>query len=261
MKVLMTIAGSDPSGGAGIQADLATFAAHGHHGTSATTAITVQNTIGVARVVPVDAATVGLQIEALLEDFDIAAIKVGMLANAGIVAQVAAVLNRCRPRVIIDPVITSSSGHRLLDDDGVQLLIQELLPRAFAVTPNLSEASVLAGFAVSSPEEMKAAAESIAAAGAENVVVTGGHAEFAPATDGALHDGTWRWFSGEVLAGPDVRGTGCVFASALACGAADHDHFFDAVADAKAFTADFIRGAQPLGKGRRIGTPAKKRGR
>src|SRR6185295_19385568 len=176
MHIALTIAGSDPSGGAGVQADLKTFAAFGLYGASAITAVTVQSTKGVEAVAPLAADLVTAQIEAVAGDLTIAATKVGMLATAAIVEAVAAAIEELDlPLVVVDPVIVSSSGERLLDADGVQALIAELLPRARVITPNIPEAEALSGLRIRSADDARRAAARIVDMGASAVIITGGH--------------------------------------------------------------------------------------
>src|SRR6266571_3952360 len=176
MRTALTIAGSDPSGGAGIQADLKTFAAFGVWGASAITAITVQNTLGVETVTALSADLVTAQIEALAGDLTIHATKIGMLANSAIVEAVAAAIAELDlPLAVLDPVIVSTSGEPLLDADGVQTLRTELLSRVRVVTPNLPEAEVLSGRRIGSIDDLRDAARAICDLGAAAVIVTGGH--------------------------------------------------------------------------------------
>ena len=175
MRTALTIAGSDPGGGAGIQADLKTFAAFGVYGASAITAITVQNTLGVEAVAPLTADLVTAQIEAVAGDLSIDATKIGMLATAAIVeAVVAAIAELELPLVVVDPVLVSTNGERLLDADGVQAMISELLPLARVVTPNIPEAEALSGLRITSPEDARGAARRIHEMGAAAVIITGG---------------------------------------------------------------------------------------
>src|SRR5438270_7779972 len=176
MRTALTIAGSDPSGGAGIQADLKTFAAFGVYGASALTAITVQTTRGVEAVAPLSADLVAAQIEALAGDFTIDATKIGMLATAAIVEAVAAAIAELElPLVVLDPVLVSSSGDRLLDAEGVQALCTELLSRVRVITPNVPEAEVLSGRTIQSMDDARDAARIIHERGAAAVIITGGH--------------------------------------------------------------------------------------
>src|SRR4051812_35322928 len=177
MHTALTIAGSDSSGGAGIQADLKTFAAFGLYGASAITAVTAQSTKGIESVLALPADLVTAQIEAVAGDLPIRATKIGMLANAAIVEAVAAAIAELDlPLVVVDPVLVSSSGEPLLDEDGVRAVCAELLPRARLVTPNIAEAEVLSGHRIQSPNDLHEAARSIHALGAAAVIITGGHA-------------------------------------------------------------------------------------
>src|SRR5437867_12972125 len=176
MRTALTIAGSDSSGGAGIQADLKTFAAFGVYGVSAVTAVTAQSTSGITTSAALSADLVTAQIETLAGDIAIHATKTGMLATAAIVEAVAAAIEELElPLVVVDPVMISSSGTRLLDDDGIQMLCTELVPRSAVVTPNIPEAEVLSGKRIASMDEAREAAKRIHGMGAQSVVVTGGH--------------------------------------------------------------------------------------
>jgi len=177
MRTALTIAGSDPSGGAGIQADLKTFAAFGVYGASAITAITVQSTKGVEGVAPLEADLVTAQIEAIAGDLALHATKIGMLATSAIVEAVAAAIEELElPLVVVDPVLVSTSGARLLDDDGVQALCAALIPLARVVTPNVPEAEALSGKRIASMDDAREAARRIHGMGAGAVIITGGHA-------------------------------------------------------------------------------------
>src|SRR5947207_8945979 len=176
MRTALTIAGSDSSGGAGIQADLKTFVAFGLYGASAITAVTAQSTKGVDAIAPLSADLVTAQIEAVAGDLAIDATKIGMLANAAIVEAVAAAIQeRELPLVVVDPVLVSTSGQRLLDDDGVQALCAELIPLARVVTPNITEAEALSGKRIASMDDAREAARRIHHMGARAVIITGGH--------------------------------------------------------------------------------------
>ena len=247
MRTVLTIAGSDSSGGAGIQGDLKTFAALGVYGTCAVTAITAQNTTGVIDLAAVSADLVTSQIEAIAGDMAIAAVKTGMLANAAIVEAVAATIAELElPNVVVDPVLVSTSGSRLLDADGVQMLMSELLPRARVVTPNLPEAEALSGRAIASLDAAREAARRIHDMGPSAVVITGGHRR---AEDGSDTGATDLLFDGhaffevttERVASPGAHGTGCAFASAVAAYLARGDALPDAVAKAQRFVAGAIR--------------------
>jgi len=239
-RIAITIAGSDSSAGAGIQADLKTFAALGVYGTSAVTAITAQNTIGVVELLPLSADLVTAQIEAVAGDLSLDATKTGMLANAAIVEAVAAAIKELQlPLVVVDPVLVSKSGARLLDEDGLQMMKAELLPCCAVVTPNLPEAAALTGRRVESIEQVRAAAVEIHQLGASAVVVTGGHASGDTIVD-LLFDGTMftELETARIHTG-NTHGTGCTFASAIAAHLALGDSLIDAVVRGQ----DYVRGA------------------
>jgi hydroxymethylpyrimidine/phosphomethylpyrimidine kinase len=253
--VVLTIAGSDSSGGAGIQADLKTFAAHGVFGASAITALTAQNTTGVAGVCPVPPEFVLAQVDAVLEDLPVAAVKTGMLADAGIVAAVAELAAAGRlPMLVIDPVMVASSGDRLLQRDAERDYRQALLPHATVVTPNVCEAEVLLERSIGSLAEQHEAARALGSMGPAAVVVTGGH-EVAGAEGQAIDvvwDGarTYELRSARLAAGNN-HGTGCTFASAIAAGLARGLDLERALREAKAYVArSMISSAQwRLGSG------------
>ena len=248
----LTIAGSDSSGGAGIQADLKTFAALGVYGTSAITAITAQNTTGVLDVLPLSADFVAAQIEAISADITLHATKTGMLATAAIVEAVAAAVKELElPLVVVDPVIVSKNGSRLLDDDGIQIMRVELLPQAAVVTPNIPEAEVLSGRRIESIEQARAAAYEIHQMGASAVVVTGGHASGDDIVD-LLFDGELFTELRVVrIHTANTHGTGCTFASAVAAGLAHGDSVLDAVMKAQNYVRGAIEHALPIGHGHR----------
>ncbi len=240
----LTIAGSDSCGGAGVQADLKTFAALGVYGASALTSVTVQNTSGVRAAVNLAADIVAGQIDAVMDDLPIAAAKTGMLATADIMRAVAARLrDREVPRVVVDPVMIATSGSRLMDEEATGVLVDAVLPLATVVTPNIEEAAVLAGFDVDGPESMEAAARAIVLLGARAVLVKGGHLT-GEATD-ILFDGTdVKAFSSERIEGGRLHGTGCTLSAAIAAGLARGMSLHDAIGDAKAFVTAAIRGAE-----------------
>ena len=217
MKVALTIAGSDSGGGAGIQADLKTFAAFGVYGTSAITAVTAQNTVAVTRVQEIEPSVIAAQIDAVAEDFPIAAVKTGMLANAAIVEAVAAtVRRRALPRLVVDPVMVSKSGAVLLSRDAAEALRLMLLPLAEMVTPNLPEAERLSGVTITDEATAREAARRIAAHGARTVLIKGGHGAGAEAID-LFHDGrVFESFRGPRLKTRNTHGTGCTLSAAIA---------------------------------------------
>jgi hydroxymethylpyrimidine/phosphomethylpyrimidine kinase len=260
MRHALTIAGSDSSGGAGIQADLKTFAAYGVYGTSAITAITAQNTLGVTIATPLSADLVTAQIEAIAGDIRIDATKIGMLATAAIVEAVASAIEELDlPLVVLDPVMVSSSGERLLDEDGLEALRVELLPHARVVTPNIPEAEVLSGCRIGSFADRRRAAERIHEIGAAAVVITGGHGDGADAPAGNLV--VDLLFDGASFieltapragaAGHGLHGTGCAFASALAAGLALGEPLAEAAGRAQRYVAGAIAHGIAIGHGAR----------
>lgn len=250
MVTVLTIAGSDSGGCAGIQADLRTFAAHHVFGTTAITAVTAQNTLGIRQILALPPAIVVEQIEAVLADFPIEAVKIGMLANDAIVRAVADALRRHRPKhVVLDPVIRSSSGAELLDRAGVDTMRTQLLPLADVVTPNLAEAEVLSGVPVKSVADARVAAAHLIVRGARAVVITGGHLDGDPSD--LVHNGREIVvLEGTRLDSSHTHGTGCTFASALAARLALGDVVIDAARAAKAYVARAIAQAPHLGHGR-----------
>jgi hydroxymethylpyrimidine/phosphomethylpyrimidine kinase len=258
MRIALTIAGSDPGGGAGIQADLKTFAAFGVYGASAITAVTVQSTRGVEAVEPLSADLVTAQIEAVAGDLRIDVTKIGMLATAAIVEAVAAAIKELElPLVVLDPVLVSSSGARLLDADGVQAMCLELLPLARAITPNVAEAEALSGRRIRSPAEARDAARRIHDMGAATVIITGGHGpgtkDQGPRTevvDLVLHEGEFHECRAPRIESTSTHGTGCTYASALAAGLALGQSIPDAAARAQQYVGGAIAHAPGIGHGR-----------
>jgi hydroxymethylpyrimidine/phosphomethylpyrimidine kinase len=249
-RAALTIAGSDSSGGAGIQADLKTFAALGVFGTSAITAITAQNTVGITQTFPLPGDLVTAQIEAVATDISLHATKIGMLANSAIVEAVAATIQELDlPNVVVDPVVFATSGDRLLDEDAVQTLAQELLPRALLVTPNLPEAELLSGRTIASRDDVREAARRIRALGPTAVVITGGHAGGDEVVD-VLFDGKqFAEFHTQRIDTRHTHGTGCTFASAIAAYLALGCSLAEAAERAQKYVAGAIRHALALGRG------------
>ncbi len=260
MRTALTIAGSDSSGGAGIQADLKTFAAFGVYGVTAITAVTAQNTTGVIAIAAMTADFVTEQIEAIAGDIAVHATKIGMLATSAIVEAVAAAIEELDlPLVVVDPVLVSSTGDRLLDNDAVQALCSELLPLARLVTPNIPEAEALSGIRIRSKADIRAAAARIRDMGARAVLVTGGHADRSSdpsplaaetITDVLLDEDGWHEFTVDRVAAPPLHGTGCTLASAIASGLALDRPLADAARTAQQYVAGAIRGATAVGRGR-----------
>ncbi len=250
--VVLTIAGFDPSSGAGITADIKTIAAHECYGVSCITALTVQSTQGVRRVEPVEPEIISETLQELISDLEVAAVHVGMLGTDEAVRAVAEFLGRVKlPHLVLDPILRSSSGADLLNRAGSQLLIEKLVPLAEVITPNLDEASALTGLPVTNLDQMRAAAAKLHSLGAANVVITGGNLE--KATD-LLSFTTIRGVEQEVFKADRLRsnsthGTGCAFATALACHLAQGRGLPEAVLLSKAYVAAAIANAHPLGRG------------
>jgi hydroxymethylpyrimidine/phosphomethylpyrimidine kinase len=253
---VLIVAGSDSSGGAGIQADLKTVTALGAYGMTAVTALTAQNTLGVLEVVEMDARFVARQMEACFADIGCDAVKTGMLSNAAIVETVAKTLREHRDcPLVLDPVMAAKGGARLLDPQAVATLKKVLLPLARVVTPNLPEASALLERAIKNPEQMREAARAIRGLGAENVLIKGGHLE-GDAVD-VLFDGRefFEYRAARVQT-TNSHGTGCIFASAIATGLAKGRTVQASVADAKEFVTRAIAAGLPLGSGQGPANPA-----
>ncbi len=249
LKHLLTIAGSDSSGGAGIQADLKTFAAHGAFGMSVITAVTAQNTRGVTMVQNIDCDVVRAQIEAVFDDIRVDAVKIGMVSQPEIIKTIAACLRRYAPPiVVVDPVMISKSGYPLLAPEACAVLIGELLPLATLVTPNLPEAEAITGMRAATKAQMRPVAEKIIALGAKAVLVKGGH--LSDTADDLLFDGQKeRWFSGERSATKNTHGSGCTPASSLAANLARGMELEEAVRASKAYVTEAIAHGIALGGG------------
>ncbi len=250
--VVLTIAGFDPSSGAGITADIKTIAAHGCYGVACITALTVQSTGGVRRVEAVDASLVNETLAELASDVEIAAVHIGMLGSGKVVRAVTDFLALQKlPNIVLDPILKSSSGTDLLDAAGARLLTEELIPLATVVTPNVDEASALTGLPVTDPEQMRAAARKLHEMGAPAVVITGGHLEKAidllsfTSSRGIQQE----LFKSARLKSNSTHGTGCAFATAVSCHLALGRGLPEAVLLAKAYVAAAISNAHPLGHG------------
>jgi len=252
MRQAITIAGFDPSGGAGVLADVKTMHAHGVYAAAVITAITVQNTREVSDAVELPPSLVCAQAQALFDDFDIAAVKTGMLSSGEMVEAISDLLQTRAAQIpiVVDPVMRSESGFPLLED-GVGTLRTRLLPHARVVTPNLPEAQELAGGTIRSLDDMRAAAERIAGLGASAVVIKGGHAAFAPAVDVLFENGETRVFEPKspVEKMKNVHGTGCTFASAIAALLAEGRSVREAVQSAKRYVEAVIASAPDIGGG------------
>jgi hydroxymethylpyrimidine/phosphomethylpyrimidine kinase len=237
---VLSIAGSDSGGGAGIQADLKTFSALGCFGMTAITAITAQNTRGVRAIQALPPALLAQQIDAVVEDIGVDAVKIGMLHGPEVVHVVAEAIDRHRlTRVVLDPVMVATSGDRLIAEETVAVLVRELFPRATVITPNLDEASWLLGHPITSAHAMTAAADALRAMGARGVLLKGGHLPGPLLTDLLLDDAGATVWEGARIDTPNTHGTGCTLSSAMACGLAHGLTLRDAVARAR----DYVRGA------------------
>lgn len=252
MPTALTIAGSDSGAGAGIQADLKTFAAHGVYGTSAIAALTAQNTLGVTgvHVVPDDFVTA--QIEAVVSDFGCDAVKTGMLANSTIVEAVAAAVESLElPNLVVDPVMIAKSGAHLLDEEAVHAVRWTLIRLARVVTPNIPEAAALAKMSIKSVDDMREAARRIAMLKPAAVVIKGGHLPGPEVIDILLEGGSFHEWIGPRIEGPNTHGTGCTFASAIAAHLAKGATVKEAVPAAKEYVEGAMRLGIPLGRGHR----------
>ncbi|ALA57518.1 bifunctional hydroxymethylpyrimidine kinase/phosphomethylpyrimidine kinase [Nitrospira moscoviensis] len=250
LKQVLTIAGSDSGGGAGIQADIKALSANGVFAMSAITAITAQNTEEVTEVFELPLRIVAAQIDAIFDDFDVAAVKTGMLSSAAVVELVAKRLGSQHvTKLVVDPVMISKSGHALLQPDAVEAVKMHLIPLALLVTPNVHEAQQLSGVEIHSLPDARRAAKAIHALGCRHVVIKGGHLASDRATD-LLYDG--RFFNvlkGEFIDSPHTHGTGCTFASAVAAHLARERPVLDAVQAAKAYVTEAIRHGLAIGHG------------
>jgi hydroxymethylpyrimidine/phosphomethylpyrimidine kinase len=250
MRTALTIAGSDSGGGAGIEADLKTFAAHGVYGTAAITAVTAQNTLGVTGIHTLPAEMVTAQIEAVIGDIGADAVKIGMLATPAIVEAVAAAIAALDlPFVVVDPVMVAKSGHRLLDEEAQAALVAELVPKAYVLTPNAPEAEVLAEMRIETVDHAREAAERILALGPTAVVVKGGHLAGDEIVDIFFDGHRMDEIRGPRLPGRSTHGTGCTFSSAVAANLALGRPLREAVERARVYVAAAIASAPGIGRG------------
>ena len=249
LPVALTIAGSDSGGGAGIQADLKTFAALGVHGTSAITAITAQNTMTVTDIFELPIEIINAQIEAIVRDLDVRATKTGMLASSQIIDAVAVAITKHHiTNVVVDPVMVAKGGARLLRDDAIESLRKLLIPLAAVITPNLPEAEVILGRRVQSLAERRDAARDLVALGVRAAVVKGGHAE-SDVTDVYWDGSELVELTGERVKTVNTHGSGCVFSAAIAAGLAKGMKPLDAVRQAKEFISAAIEHSLEIGHG------------
>ncbi len=253
--VVLTIAGFDPSSGAGVTADIKTIAAHGCYGVGCVTALTVQSTSGVRRIETVDPGLVVETLQELASDMPVAAIHIGMLGTARVVKAVAEFLSqqgKARvPNIVLDPIMLSSSGAELLDVPGTRMLVEKLLPLVDVITPNVDEAATLTGLKVRDLEEMKAAAEKLHEMGSTAVVITGGHLDKAIdlLSFTSKHGVQQEVFRAEKQRSNSTHGTGCAFATAMACHLALDRGIAEAALLAKTYVTAAIAAGHPLGRG------------
>jgi len=247
--VVLSIAGYDPSSGAGVTADVKTIVAHGCYGVTCITALTVQSTGGVKHVEPVDGRVIAETLELLADDLEIRAVKVGMLGSAAAANAVARFLSRHSiENVVLDPIIKSSSGRNLISTAGLQVLKTTLLPLADVITPNIEEAAALTGLRVATRDEMKSAAARLHQLGARNVIVTAGHLD--PPCDLLSREGKqMNFLRGKNISTRSTHGTGCAFSAALACRLALESDLLEAAQAAKRYVESALRKAPAIGKG------------
>ena len=249
MKTALTIAGSDCSGGAGIQADLKTMLANGVYGMSAITALTAQNTTGVAAIMNVTPEFLGQQLDCIFTDIFPDAVKIGMVSDKDLIRMIAQKLRQYQPKhVVVDPVMVATSGARLIADDAVEVLQQELFPLATVLTPNIPEAEVLLGENIASKEGMEKAAEEIGRQYGCGVLCKGGHS-INDANDLLYQDGKVTWFAGKRINNPNTHGTGCTLSSAIAANLAKGCELAEAVRLAKEYISGALAAMLDLGKG------------
>lgn len=249
MHTALTIAGSDSSGGAGIQADLKTMTAHGVYGMSALTALTAQNTTGVTDILAVPPAFLAAQLDAVFADIPPDAVKIGMVADAALIHVIAEKLDEYDAKnVVVDPVMVATSGARLISEDAVEALVSELLPRAALITPNIPEAEVLADMAITDHTAMTAAAARIHERTHAAVLMKGGHS-VDDANDLLVDDTGARWFEGRRIVTSNTHGTGCTLSSAIASNLARGIDTDTAVAQAKAYLSGALAAGLDLGHG------------
>lgn len=248
-SVALTIAGSDPSGGAGIQADLKTFHQHDVYGCSVLTLLTAQNTIGVQAVHTLDPSLIIAQLDAVVADIPPVAAKTGAMGNAAIIEAVGEHATRYGFPLIVDPVMISKHGDALIEPDATRAIRQYLMPRAFLITPNMAEASTLAERDVTTVEDMGKAAATLGLLGVPHVLVKGGRLSSGEAIDVLWSDGELHRFSSPRIDTPHTHGSGCVYSAAITARLARGEELVHAVQGAKSFVSDAIRSAPQLGSG------------
>ena len=249
MNTALTIAGSDSSGGAGIQADIKTMTANGVYAMSAITALTAQNTTGVTGIMEVTPEFLSLQLEAIFTDIYPDAVKTGMVSSGELIKTISATLKKYNAKnIVVDPVMVATSGAKLISDEAIEILKAELLPLATVITPNIPEAEVLSGMTIKNEEDMIKAAKAIYEKFNCNVLLKGGH-QINDANDLLYRDGRYVWFKGKRIDNPNTHGTGCTLSSAIASNLAKGENLDDAVKHAKEYISGALAAMLDLGKG------------
>ena len=249
MNTALTIAGSDSSGGAGIQADIKTMTANGVYAMSAITALTAQNTTGVTGIMEVTPEFLSLQLEAVFTDIYPDAVKTGMVSSGDLIKTISATLKKYNAKnIVVDPVMVATSGAKLISDEAIEILKAELLPLATVITPNIPEAEVLSGMTIKNEEDMIKAAKAIYEKFNCNVLLKGGH-QINDANDLLYRDGGYVWFKGKRIDNPNTHGTGCTLSSAIASNLAKGENLDDAVKHAKEYISGALAAMLDLGKG------------
>ena len=250
MKQILTIAGSDSGGGAGIQADIKAISANGGFAMSAITSVTAQNTVVVTEAFDLPISLIEAQLDAVFTDFEVASVKTGMLSSSDIVTTVTKKLQEYTPNsVVVDPVMISKSKFSLLKEEAINSLKQELIPIATLITPNIHEAELLAQQEIQSIEDAKMAAKSIAELGCKAVLVKGGHLEDEKATDVLYYEGDWSFFESEWVETKNTHGTGCTYSAAIATHLGKGKNLIQAIQTAKAYITGAIQNAFDIGNG------------
>ncbi len=249
MNTALTIAGSDSSGGAGIQADIKTMTANGVYAMSAITALTAQNTTGVTGIMEVTPEFLSLQLEAIFTDIYPDAVKTGMVSSGDLIKTISSTLKKYNAQnIVVDPVMVATSGAKLISDEAIEILKAELLPLATVITPNIPEAEVLSEMTIKNEEDMIKAAKAIYEKFNCNVLLKGGH-QINDANDLLYRDGGYVWFKGKRIDNPNTHGTGCTLSSAIASNLAKGENLDDAVKHAKEYISGALAAMLDLGKG------------
>ena len=249
MRTAVTIAGSDSSGGAGIQADIKTMIANGVYAMSAITALTAQNTTGVTGIMEVTPEFLGEELDNIFTDIYPDAVKIGMVSSSALIEKIADKLKEYQAKnIVVDPVMVATSGAKLISEEAIGTLKKRLLPIASVLTPNIPEAEVLAEMEIHSADDMIEAAKKISDTYHCAVLCKGGH-KLNDANDLLYRDGDYRWFNGKRIDNPNTHGTGCTLSSAIACGLASGKEVFEAVLQAKRYVSGALRAGFAMGKG------------